>query len=400
MHKLLFLIWIAFFLKAEAQKTSALTIADSLHAVGNYSQAIAGYSLILPKNESIYLKLARAQRARGTFGDALQNYEQASKSGKNTIASAEYGKLLITTAQYQKADSIFTELIDRYNNNPDFYYQRGRARIKIADDPQAVDIDTIADESFEIEAYIEDFEKAVALDSTHQKALYETAKFHLRHKNYLLVERLCKKALVTYPDNVEVISLLAQENFIRGFVSDAIPLFVKLLQLGQDSQFIYEKLGACYYKKRQYQNAISAYLKALNFSQEDHSIHANLAQLYNFTEDFENAEMHGKLAILYKKLPLDTNYYTLGNTYRIHQKWKKALENYNKVLTENQEYKQARYYRAVVADNYYEDKKEVLQLYEQFIEKYDGTAAYDPTLDLARERYKLLKREIFMDENN
>ncbi len=51
-------------LKAEAQ-TSALAIADSLYAVGEYDKAIAEIQQIQPKSEKVYLKLAKFSRADG-----------------------------------------------------------------------------------------------------------------------------------------------------------------------------------------------------------------------------------------------------------------------------------------------------------------------------------------------
>ncbi|HEA29728.1 MAG TPA: tetratricopeptide repeat protein [Leeuwenhoekiella sp.] len=402
MQKLLFLICVSCFFKAEAQNPSALAIADSLYAVGNYNEALTNYSTIQPKNQAIYLKIARAHQAKGVLGNALANYKKAATGPEAAVALNEYGKLLITTAHYKMADSVFTVLIATYKDNPNFYYQRGRAKMQIPDTTSRVNTDSLTSKNDLNTPFITDFEQAVALDSTHQKALYQTAKYYLKRKNFMVVERLCAKALQSYPENVEIISLLAQDNFSRGFVSDAIPLFEKLLELGQNSQFIYEKLGVCYYKRRKYDKAIDAYLKALVFSKEDFHLHENLAKLYNFIEDFKNAEKHGKLAIVYKDLPLDADYYTLGNTYKIHKKWKKAMANYNKALSENEDHKKALYYKAVVADNYYEDKREVLKLYEKFIDNYENGqyAKYDPLLRLARDRRAMLNEEIFMAKGN
>lgn len=398
MYKLLILLSINCFFKAEAQNPSALAIADSLYSVGNYTEAITDYSNIQPKNQAIYLKIARAHQAKGTLGDALSNYKKAATGTNETVALTEYGKLLITTAHYKMADSIFSVLIETYKTNPNFYYQRGRAKMQFRDTSAYVITDSLVVKKDDNTPFIADFEHAVALDSTHQKALYQTAKYYLQHKNFLIVERLCKKAMESYPNNVEIISLLAQNNFNRGFISDAIPFFEKLLELGQNSQFIYEKLGVCYYKRHKYEEAIAYYLKALEMSEEDFYLHANLAKLYNFTEDFENAEKHGKLTIFYKDLPLDADYYTLGNTYEIHKRWPEAMENFNKALAENPDHKKALYYKAVVADNYYADKEAVLELYEGFIEKYKDKeyAKYDPVLRLAKERQSMLIRELFM----
>ncbi|MFD2827912.1 tetratricopeptide repeat protein [Leeuwenhoekiella polynyae] len=384
--------------RAEAQNVSALAVGDSLYALGNYSKAIANYEQIKNKKESVYLKLARAHQAKGTLDDALANYKLAATSTDEAIAMNEYGKLLITKRKFAAADSVFSELISVYNTNPDFYYQRGRAKeliprnIKI----DATDSTTTAEEN--LYPYIQDYKQAVALDSTHQKALGELAVFYLKRKDYKLVEKLAFKALESYPTNVEIISTLAQSYYHKGWNEEGIEWFEKLLELGQDTQFIREKLGNLYYKKRRYEDAIEQYLGALNFSPEDDYVHATLAKLYNFTKDLKAAETHGLLAILYKDQPLFEEYYTLSRTYEMKKDWKNAMKYVNRSLEENPRNQKAEYTKVVIADNYYEDRRTVLKLYEEFIQKYeDGKyAKYDPTLRLARERRDKLNREIFM----
>ncbi len=389
----LFLFVLAVLVKAEAQ-TSASAIGDSLYAVGNYSSAIKEYESINNKKESIYIKLARAHQAKGALDDALFNYEKAATGTDKAVAMTEYGKLLITKGKYEKADSIFTALIDVYTANPNFYYQRGRAR-----ENKPLEVDTLTLESLDsLKIYIKDYERAVELDSTHQKALYETALFYLKKKDYPVVEKLCKKALESYDTNVEIISLLAQNYFYRGFHDDAIIWFKKLIDLGKSSKFIHDKLGYCYYQERSYELAIEQYLLSLNYDPEDYYTHHNLAKLYNFLEDFKNAEKHGKMAIYLKDMSMEDEYYTLGNTYKIHKDWKQSMDYLNKALEEDSDYKKALYARAVVADNYYKDKEAVIRLYEDFIEKYDNS--YDPLANLAKSRVKMLKQEVFMQQDN
>ena len=76
--------------RAEAQNVSPLAVGDSLYAVGNYSEAIANYEQIKNKEESVYLKLARAHQAKGTLDDALANYEQAATSTERVREVAHY----------------------------------------------------------------------------------------------------------------------------------------------------------------------------------------------------------------------------------------------------------------------------------------------------------------------
>ena len=399
MHKFYLFVFLILASRAEAQQVSALAIGDSLYAVGNYSAAIAEYESLDTKNASVYLKIARAHQSKGTLDDALENYAKAATGTDEVIAMNEYGKLLITKRKFKEADSVFTELINVYTTNPDFYYQRGRANANRPKMISSKDPDSILEKK--IESYhpaIKDYEYAVALDSTHQKALAEVATSYLKQKDYALVEKVAFKALESYPTNVEIISILAQNYYYRGWNEEGIEWFEKLLELGQDTQFIREKLGNLYYKKHRYEDAIEQYLGALRFSPEDAYVHATLAKLYNYTEDINAAEKHGLLAVLYKDQPLFEEYYTLSRTYELKKDWKNAMKYVNRSLEENPRNKNAEYTKVIIADNYYEDRRAVLKLYEDFIKKYESGkyAKYDPTLKLARERRDKLTREIFM----
>ena len=138
----------------------------------------------------------------------------------------------------------------------------------------------------------------------------------------------------------------------------------------------------------------------MKFSPEDAHLHSTLAKLYNYTKDLKSAEIHGLFAILYKDQPLDEEYYTLSRTYEMKKDWANAMKYVKRSLAENPDNKNAEYTQAVVADNYYEDKRAVLKLYEDFITKHSSSkyAKFDPTLKLAKERAVILNREIFMAE--
>lgn len=400
MYKFQLFIFLLIASLAEAQEASALAVADSLYAVGNYSAAIEHYESIQPKKESIYLKLARAHQAKGTLDNALSNYAKAATGTEEVIAMNEYGKLLITKRKFKEADSVFTKLISVYKTNPEFYYQRGRAIENMPKNIVLTALDSLEDRKEILYPYLSDYEKAVALDSTHQKALSELATFFLKKKDFKMVEKLAFKALESYPTNVEIIGTLAQSYYYKGWNEETIIWFEKLISLGQNSQFIREKLGNAYYKDRMYELAIEQYLEALKFSPEDAHLHATLAKLYNYTKDLKSAETHGLFAVLYKDQPLDEEYYTLSRTYEMKKDWANAMKYVKRSLAENPENKNAEYTQAVVADNYYEDKRAVLKLYEDFITKHSSSkyAKFDPTLKLAKERAVILNREIFMAE--
>lgn len=391
---ILVLLVLAIINKAEAQ-TSALPIGDSLYAVGSYHQAIQVWDQVQPKDERLYLKLARAYQAQGNLNAALENYAVAAGAIDQTIARTEYGKLLIKTNNFKKADSIFSTLIDAYSDNPNFYYLRGWAN---QNNSRKINDSTTSKSVTATPSYIQDYKTAIALDSTHQKALYETAKFYLKQKEYGLVEQLCNKALASYGANVEIISILAQNYYYKGWHAEAITWFEKLLELGQKSQFIHEKLGSSYYNDHMYELAIEQYKQALTFNPEDYYLHGILAKLYNYIENFKLAEQHGLAAIYYKDLPLDADYYTLASTYKLNKKWSLAMDYLNKALAENPDLERAVYAKAVVADNYYADKQLVIKLYENYIKKFDKD--FNPLAQSAKARLKMLKTEVFMADDN
>jgi len=117
----LFLVLIA---KAEAQTVSALAIADDFYKTGNYSEAIEGY-LGLSETEYAF-QIAKSYEAIGNSNESIKYYKIGLKNDpENQVALSNYGKLLSSTGQLIKADSVFADLISLYPTNPNHFYQRG-----------------------------------------------------------------------------------------------------------------------------------------------------------------------------------------------------------------------------------------------------------------------------------
>lgn len=106
--------------KAEAQ-TSALVIADSLYAVGNYTRAIETLKEISPQNNSIHGKLAKAYQAKGQLETAKDFYKKVLETNPERIVTAvDYAKLLVRTGDLVKADSVFSGLVKKYPGSANF----------------------------------------------------------------------------------------------------------------------------------------------------------------------------------------------------------------------------------------------------------------------------------------
>ncbi|SOC79789.1 Tetratricopeptide repeat-containing protein [Salinimicrobium sediminis] len=364
--------------KAEAQ-TSALAIADSLYAVGNYSEAIEELEKFGDKSEVILLRLAQAQKANGNMAAALANYNSVLESNPERILTAvEYAKLLSSTGKLKEADSIFKQLVKQYPMNANFHYQLGLVKEK--------QNDSTAMNHYNI---------TVLLQKNHQQALAKVAKRALVSGKLLEAERLSKQGLDTNPTNLTLLSILAQAYYFQKEYKLATDPFEKLVSLGEGSEFIHSRLGTSYYHLEQIEKAIDNFELALSFEDKNHATHYSLGKLYAMTGNYKKSEFHLLAAILLKDQILDEEFTSLGLTYKFKDEPKKALEYFNRALEENPDNERAMFERAIAGDSFYKDLETRLKLYEAYLEKYEPTG--DSYLrKLARRRVKDLREEIHM----
>lgn len=380
MNRQLFLLIILLALKAEAQ-TSALNLADSLHAVGKYTAAIEELEKIEPRTEAVLVKLAKAQQSGGKPMAALETYRTILDENPGRVLTVlNYGKLLSTTGKLKEADSVFSSLIKEHPGNASFHYQLGLVKEKRKDSTA-----------------INYFSMTTILDRNHQQALFKVAKDHLSHRRYAQAEYFSKQGLETNPTNPSLLSILAQTHYNQKEYKPASEYFGKLVELGHGSEFVHTKLAFAYFQLEQPKEAIEQYSAALNYEEGNPDTHHSLGKLFAYTGEYEESEKHLLLAVLLKKQPVDAEFLSLGLTYKFKEDYKNALKYFNLSLEENPQNERALYERAIAADNYYEDLETKMNYYQAYLNRFEKRGDRN-LVHLAKRRIKDIREELHLDQ--
>uniref|UniRef100_UPI004047F824 tetratricopeptide repeat protein n=1 Tax=Mariniflexile sp. TaxID=1979402 RepID=UPI004047F824 len=376
MNRIVFLFLVFILNKTEAQ-TSVLIIADSLYANGNYSKAITQYKLF-QNQADVYDKIARSYVAIGNFDEALKNYKASIEvKPHDALLKYDYARLLLSVKKYKEASILFNDLIHVDYNNPNYHFQLGLVLEKLEDD-----------------SAINRFISAYNLDQTHQKAIYKIALYYLQNKKYKLVDKYTNTGLESYPNNVELINLKAQNFLWQEEFESSVIWFEKLLELGESNQFIYESLCFCYAKMFKYNKAIENGLNALKSEPKNVNNLYILGNLYYENNDFVNAEKYIKRSLELKDVPLDAEYAKLATVLNQQKKYEEAIVALNKALKENPGNAETEFFLLITKDNYYADLDVRIKIHEDFKKKFP-TDHYSEYID---SRIKKLKEEKFIKE--
>jgi tetratricopeptide (TPR) repeat protein len=377
--------------KTEAQ-SSVLRIADSLYSNGNFTKAIENYKLYNPQGD-VYVKLAKSYMGFGSYDSALLHYKLATEAyPEQTLIKYEYAKLLAKTKKYKEASILFEDLITRDIKNPNYHYELGLATEQIRDvKTSKVKIDTVNPLNNRGKAQ-QHFLRAYELDNTHQKTIFKLAKFQLIKRNYETSREYIDVGLSSYENNAALISLKAQGLFYEQRYHKAVLWFEKLLTLGENSKFIYEKLSDCYAKTYRNEEAIAYLKQALKFDKEDTGNLYNLGLLYEKEKDYKKAEQYISLSIKLENYPLDKEYTDLARVYNYLKQPENAIKAYNKALKENPDNMYASFLIVHTKADYYKDTDAKIKLYENFI----TNNSKSPFVNMAKQSLSKLKKEQFL----
>ncbi len=377
MKKLIIIILSILVLKAEAQ-SSALQLGDSLYVNGNYTKAIEAYKQFENRSK-VYDKIAKAYMALGNYDEAILNYQKSIDSNPdNALTKYEYAKLLSKTKNYKEASDEFYKLIDIDYKNPNYHYELGLVLEHLKDS-------TAQNRFF----------SAFQLDSTHQKAIFRIAKFHVKKRKYKIANYYIDIGLKTYARNKELINLKAQNYYLKKDYDKAVIWFEKLITLNESPQFIHEKLSFSYAQLYEYEKAIEHGELALILDPKNAANLYTQGQLYERLQDFETAEKYILQSLSILDVPLDKEYIKLATFYNHQKKYKEGIDALQRAVDEDPTNHQAQFFLVYTKDRYYKDIDTKIKLYENFLDKYPKSMFKG----VAEKRIAELKEEKFLKED-
>ncbi|NER12787.1 tetratricopeptide repeat protein [Leptobacterium flavescens] len=374
--KLKLVLGLLFISQAGAQ-SPAVTVADSLYRLGNYTKAINEYT----KDPSSYarMQIARAYNAIGNYHKSMLEYEVLTEKEENLqTASYELGKLYLKTKLFDKAKETFNGLILEDNSNPQYHYQLGLSYSGLGN----------------LEAGLRAYTNAYKIDSTHLRSIGKIGIHYLIKREKDSVLKYVDKGLDFYPKSLELINLKALAYYNDNNFEEAIPWLERLLELGNEKEYIYEKLGRSYREELKYDKALLAYEKLKEFDDTNPKPWLEMGHIYWYKKEYEKAISHIKESIELQQFSFPKEYTALARIYLEMRNKGKALEYYKLAHKEEPENFLTYYQVCFLADHYYKDSATKLRYYESFLEKYKETES--PFHNYVEKRISELKAEIHL----
>lgn len=374
MKNIIFIFLVFLTGNTEAQ-TPASTTADSLYALGNYSQAINEYAK--ENSATSKLQIARAYSAIGNYDKAILEYEAIVNSAESSqLAKFEMGKLLSKIGNFRKANTLFYELTSKEKENPEYFYYLGETYREMDEDASSL----VA------------YKKAVAADSTHLRSLFQLGKYFVvkRETNAALI--YIDKGLRFYENDVSLINLKALTLFNDYDYEGARPVLEQLLEMGEEKPHVYQKLAYCYYQLWDFEKAKNTYRALLQFPDTEHEVYNGLARTFHKEKVLDSAAVYYQKAIEAKKPFLGREYSALAQLARERNDLRTALKYYNLAFEEEPENDFANYQICAVSEQLHDDPEKKLECYEGFLKRYiDKKSFYR---DFVTKRVSELKEEI------
>lgn len=368
------LVLLFFTVLSQGQSVS-ITEADSLYATGNYTQAISAYATL--GTVSAGIQIARSYNAIGNFDQAISQYQVVlEKDAKQQLAQFELGKLLLKSKQYDDARKTFQYLVSNASDNPEYHYYLGEAHRNLEQPSSS----------------LVSYKNAVQKDSTHLRSLFQLGKYFTIKGDKNDALNYIDQGLLFYENDVALVNLKGLVYYNDARYSDAIPWLEKVLLLGEQKEYVYEKLAYSYYKEWEFEKAKAAYVELLKFNDTNADYYYALAETYRKNKQVDSAIVFVKKGMDIQRPVLAKGFMALSGLARQKEDLKSALEYLQLAVAEDPNDSMLYFRLCSLIDRYYKDSNMKLEHYELYLERFGEKVPFFS--ETAKKRISELKEQI------
>ncbi|MFS4416498.1 tetratricopeptide repeat protein [Maribacter sp. 2307ULW6-5] len=356
-------------------QSAAVKEADSLFALGHYAKAINSYAGLGTSKAG--LQMARAYTAMGHTGKAIAQYGALVEADSTLpLARFELAKLLFKTHRHEEALGHFQYLAKAWADNPENHFFVGEAQRKLG----------------RMETAQEAYASALEQDSTHLRSLFRLARHHTGKGETSQALTYIERGLAFYEDDVGLVNLKALVLYNYDRYQEAIPWFEKVLALGEEKAFVYEKLAHSHYKAWEFEKAKKRYLELLEIDDSDAHHHYALAEVYRKNKQVDSAHLWVRKGMQLQRPLLAKGHMALSVLARENDDLEQALAHLRSAVKETPEDGMLFFRLCMLIDRHYDDPQMKLDHFEKYMDKFGGQMPY--FRQMAQKRITALKEQI------
>ncbi len=200
------------------------------------------------------------------------------------------------------------------------------------------------------------------------------------------------KGLQFYGNDVGLINLKALAYYNERDYRRAIPLFEKLVELGEDKEYIHKRMGQVYLIMREYAKAKEAYVNWLAFNDENPKALYGVGTSFWKLQELDSAKIYFQKSIDVQQVMLDKEYNALARLAMEQNDIKLAIGHYENAYLENPEGHLYKYEICLLSEHYYKNPQQALKCYREYQRKFGHQNDYFS--EFASKRISKIKEEI------
>jgi len=321
--------------------------------------------------------LSKSYEALGIFPAAIKTLQTILQfNPANHKAGWKLAEIYMKQDDYDKADSLYKDLVKTDMTNPILYKNLGLCAIK----------------TNQIEAGIGYFIKALSFNNRDMVVYINLHNAYHKLKKYEQGELICIQAIKLFPRSRLLYRALGENQFSLEKYSEAYSTYSNLMTLGDSSKTVYKRLGFCAYQLKDYPLVLYALKKSIDSEDPDPLVYLYLGLTFKHLNNENKAiELLEKAIKLSLPEYLDNVYLQLAESYDQIKDYSAALTVYKQANSLYPEWSLPLFYIALIYDRYYADRKPCLEYYRMFIER--AVKDYQQYVAYAEERIIKIKEE-------